>query len=118
MLYIWSEDGSFGSLSEKNLKGRSGSVTKLLVGNRVQNILGLGSCTSLSAKTPQFVPSSIPLRIDSTGKNCMCLCGWLAPECSPELKNPKSSSPLSRYALRQSYAAARSSFSSKSVCCL
>jgi hypothetical protein len=55
-----------------------------------------------SANTFHSSPVFMPLRIDSTGRNCICLCGWLAPECSPELKKPNSSSPFSRYAFRHS----------------
>ena len=28
--------------------------------------------------------------MSSTGRNCRCRCGWLAPLCSPELKNENS----------------------------
>lgn len=63
-----------------------------------------------------------PSCILSTGKNWRCLCGWLAPLCSPELKNANRRFCLlldpSCHAFKQAYVASRSSCSSVCVCFL
>ena len=64
----------------------------------------------------------------STGRNCICRWGWLAPECSPELKNANNEQSaafpplcwslfsISHQFLRQVSVQKRSFSSSKPVC--
>jgi hypothetical protein len=62
-----------------------------------------------------------PSLILSTGRNWRCLCGWDAPEWSPELKkaNRRCFPPEATcHSLKQAYVASRSSCSKKCVCFL
>jgi hypothetical protein len=77
------------------------------------------SMWSISRPQPLVVS---PSRMFSTGRNCKCLCGWLAPLCSPELKKANKRFCLlpvpSCHAFKQAYVASRSSCSNTCVCCL
>ena len=77
----------------------------------------LDSMRSMSKSQLLVVSQS---RIFSTGRNCKCLCGWLAPLLSPELKKANKRFCLLSccHAFKQAYVASRSSCSRRCVCFL